>query len=220
MVEMNQDTQEFLENLKGREDVLGIILFGSYARGNHRSDSDVDLVVILNEGYRRAVEYKYKQAFEIIYTTAEGALDFWKSHKDDCANLWEVAKILYDKDGTIETLKQEAENVIREGKKRIDSYQIGQFKFSAEDELSAVESLIENDSTTANLVLQKTVSSLTELFFDLRQLWTPAPKQIFKKIQEIKPELYTLLQDFYATEQSLKAKLKTARAIVSSVFEK
>lgn len=194
-------------------------MFGSWARGNNRPDSDVDLVVILTEGYRRTVEYKNEQAFEIIYTTAEGALDFWKSHKDDCAGLWEVAKIIYDKDGTIETLQQEAQNIISEGKESIDSYQVRQFKFSAEDELSAVKSLAEKDPATANLVLQKTVLSLTELFFDLRQLWTPAPKQRFKKIQEIKPELYTLLQEFYATEQLPKVKLEMAHAIVPLVFE-
>lgn len=217
---MNQNTQDFLEELKRRPDVLGVILFGSWARGNNRPDSDVDFVVILSEGYRRTVEYKNEQAFEIIYTTADSALDFWKSHKDDCAGLWDVAKIVYDKDGTIEKLQQEAQKIVDEGKKPIDPYQIGQFKFSAEDTLTAVESLSEKDPATANLVLQKTVLSLTELFFDLCQLWTPAPKQRLKKIQEIKPELYTLLQDFYSTEKSLKMKLEIARTIIPSVFEK
>ena len=217
---MNQDTEEFLKDLEQGEDVFGIILFGSWARGNNRPESDVDLVVILKDGYRRTVEYKNKQAFEIIYTTAESALAFWKSHTDDCFSLWEVAKILYDKDGTIAKLQQEAKNIIKEGKKPIDPYQVGQFKFSAEDELTAVESLIEKDSATANLVLQKTVLSLTGLFFDLRQLWTPAPKQRLKMIQELKPDLYVLLRDFYSSKQTLSAKLNIARSIVPLVFEK
>jgi predicted nucleotidyltransferase len=44
---MNNDTQQFIEELKARSDVLGVIMFGSWARGNNRPDSDVDLVVIL-----------------------------------------------------------------------------------------------------------------------------------------------------------------------------
>jgi predicted nucleotidyltransferase len=32
--------------LKQKSEVLGVILFGSWARGNNRPDSDVDLVVI------------------------------------------------------------------------------------------------------------------------------------------------------------------------------
>lgn len=36
---MNKETQTFLEELKQRSDVLGVILFGSWARGNNRPDS-------------------------------------------------------------------------------------------------------------------------------------------------------------------------------------
>ena len=46
---MNNGTQEFIELLKRRPDIVGIILFGSWARGNNRLDSDVDLVVIVTE---------------------------------------------------------------------------------------------------------------------------------------------------------------------------
>src|SRR3989344_9630336 len=109
---MNLETQNFVEELKKRQDVLGVILFGSWARGNNRPDSDVDLVVILTNGYRRTVEYRDKQAFEIIYTTEKGAFDYWESHKDDAAGLWEIAKILFDKDGTIEHLKDKIKEVL------------------------------------------------------------------------------------------------------------
>jgi predicted nucleotidyltransferase len=66
---MNNDTQEFIERLKRQPDIVGIILFGSWARGNNRLVSDVDLVVIVTEGFKRTVEYNNAQAFEIIYTT-------------------------------------------------------------------------------------------------------------------------------------------------------
>ena len=216
---MNTDTQQFIEELKDRPDVLGVIMFGSWARGNNRPDSDVDLVVILTEGYRRTVEYKNKQAFEIIYTTAKSALEFWQSKKDDCAGLWAVAKIVYDKDGTIQQLKEKAEEIIKEGKKPIDEYQKGQFKFSAEDEIKAVESMAAKDVATANLVLNYTMNNLTSLFFDLRQLWTPAPKQRLVKVKEIKPELGILFEEFYKDNASLEGKLIAARKIVPLVFE-
>jgi len=101
-MKLNNVTEEFIEELKQRPNVLGVTLFGSWARGNNRPDSDVDLVVILKEGYRRTVEYKGEQAFEIIYTTEKSALEYWDSHKDDCAGLWSVAKVLYDKDASDE----------------------------------------------------------------------------------------------------------------------
>ena len=214
---MNKATHSFLEDLKQRSDVLGVIMFGSQARGNFRPDSDVDLVVILTEGYRRAVEYRDGQAFEIIYTTARGALEYWKSHIDDAAGLWEVASVLFDKDGTIAQLKSKIQKVLDEGKKPIDEYQLRQFRFDADDILKYVEHIIEADPTSANLILTNKVFTLTGLFFDLRQLWIPAPKQRIEKIKEVSPGLYYLLTKFYSDE-NLKERLVTAKSMLTLVF--
>lgn len=216
---MNEETQKFLEELKQRPDVLGVIMFGSWARGNNRPDSDVDLVVILTEGYRRTVEHRNGQPFEIIYTTEKGAFDYWESHKDDAAGLWAVAKILFDKDGTIERLKTKIKEVLDAGKKAIDEYQLGQFRFDSEDSLKYVETIFASDPTTANLIITNKIFALTELFFDIRQTWTPAPKQRLAKIKEINPKFYSLLQSFYQEPVTLEEKLETARKIIPLIFE-
>lgn len=217
---MNESTINFLEELKTRDDVLGIVLFGSWARGNNRPTSDVDLLVILVEGYRRTVEYRDGQAFEIIYTTADSAFAFWEDNKDDCANLWSVAKIVFDKDGSTQNLKEKAEQIINLGKKPIDEYQLGQFQFSSEDEIRAVETMFESNPVTGNLVLSKAVLGLTELFFNIRQEWTPAPKQRIIKIQEINQELYSTLEKFYQDGNTLKDKIEAAKEITKLVFQK
>lgn len=217
---MNEETKKFLEELKHRDDVLGVIMFGSWARGNNRPESDVDLVVILTEGYRRTVEHRNGQAFEIIYTTEKGALDYWESHKDDAAGLWAVAKILYDKDGIIKQLQNKIKEVLDVGKKAIDEYQLGQFRFDSEDQLKYVESILASDPTTANLMLTNKIFALTELFFDIRQIWTPAPKQRLAEIQKISPDLYSLLQQFYQEQIPLKDKLGIAKKIVPTIFRK
>lgn len=214
---MNEATPKFLEELKQRADVIGVIMFGSWARGNNRPDSDVDLVVILTEGYRRTVEQRDGQDFEIIYTTENGAFEYWESHKDDAAGLWAVAKVLYDKDGTIEALKNKIQKVLNEGKRPVDTYQLGQFRFDADDILKYVEGIVETDPTTANLILSNKVFALTELFFDIRQKWTPAPKQRLAQIKEISLEFHTLLVEFYS-DKNLKERLEIANKIVPIIF--
>lgn len=216
---MNEATQKFVEELKQRSEVVGVIMFGSWARGNNRADSDVDLVVILTEGYRRTVENRDGQDFEIIYTTEKSAFEYWESHKDDATGLWEVAKILYDKDGTIKQLQEKTQEMLKTGKKPIDEFQLGQFRFDAEDTLKYVETIIESDPTTANLILTNKVFALTELFFDIHQLWTPAPKQRLAKIKELKPELFDLLKEFYIDTQPLAAKLDIAKKIIPLVWQ-
>lgn len=216
---MNEETQKFLDELKQRPDVLGVIMFGSWARGNNRPDSDVDLVVILTEGYRRTIEYRNGQPFEIIYTTEKGAFDYWESHKDDAAGLWAVAKILFDKDGTVERLKTKIKEVLDAGKKAIDEYQLGQFRFDAEDQLKYVGSILASDPTTANLILTNKIFALTELFFDIRQIWTPAPKQRLIEIKKISPEFYSLLKEFYHESITLSERLDIGKKIIPIIFE-
>jgi len=215
---MNNGTQEFIELLKRRPDIVGIILFGSWARGNNRLDSDVDLVVIVTEGFRRTVEYNNTQAFEIIYTTEKQAFEFWENHKDDCASLWEVAKVVYDKDGTIERLQKKVEEMLKAGKKPYDQWQLGQVRFDAEDTLRYVEHELSNDPITANLLLDIKVFALTEVFFDLRQQWTPAPKQRLSKIKNINMEFYALLEQFYRDDVAIEEKLHIARKMIPIVF--
>lgn len=215
---MNKQTEKFIEELKLRSDVLGVIMFGSWARGNNRLDSDVDLVVITTKGYRRTVEYKNGQTFEIIYTTEKGALDYWESHRDDAVGLWAAAKILFDKDGTIERIKANITEVLKAGKKPIDEFQLKQFHFDAEDTLKYVENRLISDPASANFILTNKVFALTELFFDIRQIWTPAPKQRLEEIHKISPVLYTLLNEFYKQQSDLKDKLEVAKKIITVVF--
>ncbi len=218
---MYKDIKEFVENLKQRPDVLGIILFGSWACGNNRSDSDVDLVVIQKEGHQRAIDRKGQLIFEIIYTTDKLAFDYWDSHKDDCAGLWDTAKIMYDKDGSIEKLKNKVtKEILKKGKKEINELQLGQLLFDAEDQLNYTEKIINEDSITANLILNNKVFSLTELFFNIQQLWVPAPKQRLGKIKELNPELHKLLEGFYAKSQSFAQRLEIARKITNLIFKK
>jgi len=79
-------------------------------------------------------------------------------------------------------------------------------------------SIADADPTTANLILNNKVFNLTELFFDIRQLWIPAPKQRMERIKEISPDLYNLLTEFYL-DKPPGERLEIAKRMLSLVFE-
>jgi len=108
--------------------------------------------------------------------------------------------------------------MIKQGKKPIEEDQLKQFRFDAEDQIKYIEFILDNDPITANFLLNNKASTLTELFFDIRQLWTPAPKQRLAKIKELSPELYSLLEEFY-DENVFREKLQTAKQIVPIIFK-
>jgi len=214
---MNEATEIFLEELKKKPDVVGIILFGSWARGNNRPGSDVDLVVILREGYQRAVEIHDGQPFEIIYTTAQSALAYWESHKDDAAGLWSVAKILFDRDGTTERLRADVQRFLDVGKKEINALHLEQLRFDYDDEIRYARSIAAEDPTTAHLTLANKVFALTGTFFDVRREWTPPPKQRLAVIRDVSPDLYALLCTFYQ-QARLQEKIDLAERMLPLVF--
>lgn len=216
---MNEQTKTFLEGLKNRQDVVGVILFGSWARGNNRPNSDVDLVVILEDGYQRCVENRDGQVFEIIYTTEKGAFDFWESNKNDAFGLWSIAKILFDRDGRIQALKERITAVLEQGKKEINSLQLEQFKFDAVDLTNYVDEIGATDPLTAKVLIFNKVFALTEMFFDVRKMWTPAPKQRLAKIKELSPTFYELLDKFYNENTTLSERVAITKQIITIVFE-
>ncbi len=215
---LNEETRQFVNELQGKPEVEGIILFGSWARGDNRPDSDVDLVVILQDGYRRAVERRGPQVFEIIYTTETGAFDFWESHRDDAAGLWESARALFDRDGTIARLRQRVQDILREGKKPIDEYQREQLRFDAEDQIRYAERVLDHDPVAASFILTNKVLALTEAFFNLRQLWTPGPKQRMARIRETDPVVHSLFEGFFAERTGIREKAEIARKLVAVLF--
>jgi hypothetical protein len=112
---------------------------------------------------------------------------------------------LFDKDGTIERLKNKVKVILDAGKKPIDEYQLGQLRFDAEDQLKYAESITVSDPTTANYILSNKIFALTELFFDIR---------------EISPEFYSLLQQFYQEKITTIEKQSLAKNIISIIFSK
>jgi predicted nucleotidyltransferase len=216
---MNTTTQLYIEELQTDPQVLGIILFGSWARGNNRPDSDVDLLVIVKDGFKRTVEYRAGQAFELTYTTEHGAIEYWQSSPDDAVELWRIAKVLFDRDGTVARLRQ-AGNEIKEGEKKpLSTDQYNHYKFDVQDQLKAIEKLADTDQTTARMLLSSKIFQLTELFFDVRQLWTPPPKQRLAIIKQINHNLHDLIAEYYH-EQSMLEQINTVKSITTIVFDK
>jgi hypothetical protein len=214
---VNAATLAFVEELKQQPDVLGVILFGSWARGNARPRSDVDLVVIVREGFFRGVEVRGEQAFEIIRVTEAAAFEFWESHRHDAAGLWEVAKILHDADGTMARLEARARALLADGSTPMGAAQLAHARFDAEDLLRHVEDIVEEDPATASMLLARLVERLTEVVFESRGVWIVPPKQRLARIDAIDPALGAEVRLFFV-EPRLERKLELARGIVNRVF--
>lgn len=215
---MDNAVNDFYDQLKKNDNVLGIILFGSWARGNSRPDSDVDLLVIQKEGFKKTVEVFKNIPFEITYTTESGVKKYWRGNPDDCVELWNIGKVIFDRDGTIKKLRQYAKTLSQKGKAPLSNNEITLIKFDIYDQIKAAEKLTATDPTTAAMILQSKVFHLSKIYFDLHQYWTPPPKQRLQVLSQSKPDLVVLVKKFYSTETNLPMKCDLAKKIADLTF--
>lgn len=216
---MEQTINSFVDDLKVNSNIVGIILFGSYARGDNRPDSDIDLIVLLQTGESsRKVTQKDGKTFEIIYTTTKGALDYWKGDLDGCYNIWTDAKILFDKNGEIAKLKVGAEELVKVGKKNMADWDFVHKQFDAENQLLAIKELAINDLPAAKLALNRVVVKLVEYFFDIRQIWTPPTKKQPQKIRMVDSEVGKLLDSFYSQDLQFEELLSLTSELIKLIF--
>lgn len=214
---MNAAARDYVRELAARPEVRGVILFGSRAHGDSRPDSDVDLLVLVPAGYRRAVDERDGQAFELLFLSEDVARDYFHQNLDTAAEFWATAEILFERDGAAATLRTEMQKVLDAGKPELDEGTLTASRFNSEDQLRAVEARAAQDPVTAAALLHNKVLELTASYFDVRRRWTPSLKRRFSAIAETDAELHARLAAFYAA--GFDEQLALAREIVSLVYE-
>lgn len=213
----DKDLGPLVDELKCKKDVLGIAVFGSYARGEARPNSDIDLLVIIKNGVRRDVEKRGERTFEYLYVSFPAAMKFYKENPDDCVQLWEDAVVLYDKKGYLRRLKALAGRLRKRGKKPLTKDDIKHRRFDAEDAIRAMRSIVSEDQATASLYANIIASNLVEHYFDVRRFWTPPPKKRLAAIRASSKKDARVFDDFFTT-RDLAEKFNLLSKMVMVVF--
>jgi hypothetical protein len=207
----------YVEELAARPEVGAVILFGSQAHGDARPDSDIDLIVLVAGGYRRAVDERDGQAFELLFLGPDVARGYFEQNPDTAAEFWATAQILFDRDGAAARLRAAVQVMLAAGKPGLDEGTLTSSRFNSEDQLRAVAARAAHDPVTASALLHNKVLELTASYFDVRRRWTPGLKRRMAAIAELDPDLHARLTAFYGAE--FDEQLALAREMVPLVYE-
>lgn len=218
-MQFNSEYQQMLDILNQDKSIIGIILFGSWARGNNRPDSDIDLIIIKPEAnFKRRIEKINDQYFEIVETYPEDAVSFWKNNLDNSKRFWDVAIIVKDETGFLEESKNALLKIYNQGKKPLSDWQLEHLKFDYFDSIRSFRAKLQVSPEETKLLLYPKLFSVLETYFDIKGLWAPAPKQMLKIINQIDESLYNQVILFYKQE-NLEQQIDIFESILKYIFE-
>ncbi len=214
---MTEGVRAFVDELAARPGTLGVAIFGSYARGDARPDADIDVFVLVEEGVWRDVERRDGLTFELLFASEREARDFYAQNPDDCVSTWGEARIVSDRSGRMDALREYAATIADTGRKKAAVGDVLHRKFEAEDKLRAARHLATEDFPTAYMALHDLAARLIETHFAKEGAWSPPPKQRLTALRRGWPEIAALFDEFYS-QTSWEGKTGTLEKVLRRVF--
>ena len=218
---MNPAITSFVAELVADPTTRGVLLFGSQARGTARPDSDADLVIIVDRpGFVMGVAERDGQEFELVHISEATAMAYFSENRDNAADAWPSAKILYDPDGSLARIHEHVAAILDRGKPPLDPTRTHYLRVAAEDRFRAAAALAANNNgAAARMLLFERLLDLVGTFFDVRQIWAPPTKRRLDAIAPISPDLHALLSQIFGGDDSTSEKLRLAHLTLPLVFD-
>ncbi|WP_240837696.1 nucleotidyltransferase domain-containing protein [Acidaminobacter sp. JC074] len=222
MTEKNAIVLENLcDDLKSKKNVIGIILFGSLAKGNSHGYSDIDLFVIGHGEKHRTQSYFHDGIqIQIIWRSPE----IFKDKVVKRTRTYPVSntcKILYDKTGEIEEAIDQAKNNLTLGPLSLSDHDklFKHADFSIE--YYTIKGCIENgELATAVYIINEQVMLGIDLYYDKNNYYLVSPKHLISDLKT-KNEALSSLAESIILESSLNEKMslfETFREVILEIM--
>ena len=214
-----EPVNRFIAARRERGDVSAVLPYGSYARGTPHEQSDVDIIFIVDEGFKSELVEFEGMDFEVLEETKLNMFAFWETNLDEDRHwyLWKDVKVLYDRDGEGAEAVAHALSLVGE-KKPWPEERIEMRKQVAQAKLRRTRSLSQHDPGTAAIVLVELVQESTAHWFDARGRRVPSSKGLLAVFAQEHPELGDVLVDFYTRSAGLEPWFDLVERLVDFVY--
>jgi hypothetical protein len=192
-LDYNSLPPHLLESITGElsgEEITGIVLAGSYARGEANQFSDVDIAPFLREGApprRKQLFYRDGYLVSISYKTVAGVradLDL-PNRAIWVVNGYRGARVLLDRDGSIQGLLREIEAFDWEPlQQAANEYAGASLAGSAEAVHKLLGDLAASDHRAVALMTTNLLGNLTDLIAVQRGVLVKSDRTYYRQVQE------------------------------------
>ena len=168
-----------LEELTARADLVGILFFGSAARGEARIGSDLDLYAITSQAARGHLGRSIGDVpVEVSFGSVAQLREQVCQERAVVVHAFATGRLLLDRtNGALLTLCREARTVWERGPSPLTSSVILRLRFHLTDLVRDLEVMPERSAATA-LVSSECVQFALEAFCGLERLWLPPMRSV------------------------------------------
>jgi len=211
---------ELVKEYSKKDEVLGVILFGSHALGIARSDSDVDLYIITDKD-ERIIQEKIikgvKVGFNILSLKKAANKIIYRSDPSLVRNFKE-GKILYSREPSLPLLKNIAETLFSVGanpENEVSKIFKRQRLFHL---LKDLKSLVNEDQITALYTMNFTFNLAIEVYYRFN-CWTRTKRTyVIKELAEGDNFLHQMCKD-YLHQYNIVKKFKILEKMIKYILE-
>jgi len=195
---MNSE-KELLTYIKNKKYTDGVFIFGSYARNPEGKHNDIDVFVLINENWwKRESKIIGGIEHELFYFPKEHTLNMLKTEKDyNIAGWFMNTKIILDKNNSLDRLISAAKKITNE---KLEKFDANWWAYKIGDRIQDIAN--EKEDKSQKLFLMNCLLKEILFIFLLSKKILPVKENyIIKRVSQLDPNLYSLVNLFYSNEQ-------------------
>ena len=216
---------ELVNKYRNDDNVLGIALFGSAARGKINQYSDIDIYILLRQKgpYSRINSKKDNIRVDILLDSIKEAEEFLEEDrhniKRNTSHMLAYARVLYQKGSDLDQIITKAKQNLTLPTHYTKS-EILMHKYSIDDFWGEVQRDADNkDYIAFGLDSQLLINNIVELFLKLHGEFQGQPNEMYKTLSRLDNKFADKIDSFYKAG-TIEARKEILGELVTYIFEK
>jgi len=183
--------QKFIKEWRDKEEVLGAIITGSYAVGNQTNFSDIDVHIVLSDevdwrerGNRIVDGFLIEYFANPIRKLKQYQEDDYKEGIKTDARMFTIGKVLFDKTGAVEEMKQFSLNQLNKELKKKDDTWIEMAKYSLWDQMDSLNDLTDANSSSFEFIYFTNLKNIIETYAKFSCVEITSSAKLYKVLSD------------------------------------
>lgn len=210
---VNEITQELYKD----KNVLALMLYGSVSRHEESVNSDIDLLVIINEKHcQKRHIIRYGITVEYLEMNIEYLQNFIAENEIPVLFTLTEGIVLFDKNSLFEQFIAEARNIIRKGPPINKKWENERYKTKKRSEVTEIyKDLLDlDDEITFNYLISLLITNVIPLLNENYNLWPKTRKETIKYLKSQCYDGYKYIEILLSSKFSLPEKRNAAKDLI------